>query len=223
MGRPKSSYFLWILGHVLRSLFVLLVMGICTFLLWRMLFSGRAPRELRHISSNEVLREAYAQNGTLTVLEQPTQTGHTEAADNYAHFRIDWCLFLEEADQVQLLFFYNNSTLEHVSEKLGIEPSLPRAEEVFGVELVLCTEVEGEVVERVIAPTACEQGENSMYSFFKYTFDGVDIAEDTAVIYFDIFYEAEEREALGTMRLYHRESHSERRELTAKEERIIKE
>ncbi len=231
MGRPRSSYTLWILGHVLRALFTLLIIGICGLLLWRIAFSQRAPRELRQLSSNAVLREAYETNGgSLTILEQPDQVGHTEADDNYAYYRVDWCVFIDEADQVQLLFYYNNSTLEYVSEELGISPVLPAATEVFGVELVVCRDVtpdgytgeEPVIEETVIRPVSCEPGENKMYTFCKYTFDGVAIEDDTAVVYLDIYYEGEEREELGTMRLYHRESRTEERALTRKEERIVK-
>lgn len=230
MGRPRSSYTLWILGHVLRGLFVLLIIFVCTLLIWRMAFSQRPPKELRLLGANTVLCEAYEKNGGITVLEQPDQRGYTEAEDNYAYYQIDWCLFLKEAKQVQLLFFYNNSTLERASDKLGLESVLPRGEEVFSLELVICVDVtpaghDGDPVieERVIRPTSCETGDNSLYTFSRYTFDNVELTEDVVVVYLDVYYEDGARTELGTMRLYHEESRSVERTLTSKEEKSIRE
>lgn len=227
MGRPRS-YVLWILGHVLRALFALLIAFVCLFLGWRVFLSKRPPKELREISANEVLVNVYAQHGALTVMEQPEQVRYTEGEDNYADYHVANCVFLEEADQVQLLFFYNNSTLQGVSETLAIDPALPRGEEVFGVELLLLVDVSPEghvgdpvIEERVVHATHAEVGTTSLYTFVRYTFDGVDITDDVAVVYFDIYYEGAERSELGTIRLYHKESRAEYRELTKKEQSVL--
>ena len=230
MGRPRSSYTLWILGHVLRGLFVLLVIFICSLLIWRMAFSQRPPKEMRLLEANAVLHEAYEKNSAITVLEQPDQRGYTEAEDNYAYYQVDWCLFLKEANQVQLLFFYNDSTLERASEKLGLETVLPHGKEVFSLEIVICEDVSPEghegdpiIKEHVIRPTSCTMGENSLYSFGRYVFDGVELSEDVTVVYLDVYYEDGARTELGTMRLYHKDSRSVERALTSKEEKIVKE
>ena len=68
------------------------------------------------LSDNEILSAAYAANGgEIRVLEQ-AQVPYSQAADKQAYFNVDWCVFLTEADQLQLLLFYNNSTLEHLRE-----------------------------------------------------------------------------------------------------------
>ncbi len=228
MGRPKS-YFLWILGHVLRALFAALIAFICLFLGWRMVFSKRPAKELRTLSDNAVLSAAYEEHGMISIMEQPDQVRYTEGEDNYADYHVSWCVFLEEADQVQLLFLYNNSTLRDVSEQLEIAPALPRGEEVFGVELLMLIDISPEghvgepiIEERVVRATSCEMGVNRLYTFSRYTFDGVDITDAVKVVYLDIYYENGERTELGTMRLYHAESEAAYRSLTAKEEDIIK-
>lgn len=231
MGRPKSSYFLWILGHILRGLFVLLVMGICTVLIWRLAFSRRVPKDLKYIAGNEVLREALVQNdGNLTLLTQPDQVRYTEADYNYADYHVKDCVFFEEAKQAQFVFYYNNSTLEEAGEKVGADLADLRGEEVFSLELLLCTDVtpeghEGEPVvkETVVVPTSVEMDHNSLYTFARYTFDGVEL-DGVTVVYLDIYYEQNgEREELGTIRLYHEQTETERRELSKKEIKQIKE
>jgi hypothetical protein len=228
MGKPKSSYTLWILGHVVRFLFVLLLIGMITVLLWRVVFSQDPPDGFDQISGNDVLREALHTNGKITVLTQD-QVKYTEGADNYAYFNLDYCYFFKEADQVQLLLFYNNSTLEHLAEDRGLAAVPPRGEEIFSLKMTQYLDVtpedhakagENDILteERVLAPSRCEITTNSLYTFLRYTFDGVDLDADTVVIYLDMCYEGE---SYGTLRLSHRESETEERLLSGKEQDIV--
>ena len=232
MGKPKSSYTLWILGHILRLLFVLLLIGVITLMLWRVVFSQNPPDGFDEISGNDTLRAALAEHGTLTVLTQQ-QVAYTEGADNYAYFNLDHCYFIKEAGQVQLVLFYNNSTLEHLAKDRGLAAVPPRGEQVFSLKMTQILDVtpgdyakvnENDILtkERVITPSRCEVTTNSLYTFFRYTFDGVVPDADTVVIYLDMCYgEGEQEKSYGTLRLYHRQSESEEREITKKEKKII--
>ena len=234
MAKPKSSYTLWMLGIFLRFLFVLAIAAVWGWLIWRVFFSQSVPGDLKQISDNEALSAAYAEHGgELTLLTQE-QVEHTEADDNYAYFNVGRCVFIKEADQVQLLLFYNNSTLERLQQDLQLPELPPRGEKVFDVKLTQYIDVtsddtqvqsEQDVVTeaRVLEPTSAEFDTTPLYTFCRYTFDGVDIEEtDTVVVYFDIFY-GDEQESRGTLRLYHRESVSEERALKNKERKIIEE
>ena len=172
-----------------------------------------------------------ANGGKLTVIEQD-QVKYTEGADNYAHFNLDYCYFIKEADQLQLLLYYNNSTLEYLAEDLKLSAVPPRGEEVFSLRLTQYIDVtpadyvkasENDILteEIVLTPTSCEIGTTSLYTFIRYTFDGVDLENtDTVVVYLDILY-GEEQVHRGTLRLFHRESETVERELTSKEKGII--
>lgn len=231
MGKPKSSYALWITGHILRALFALVIIGMCAVLIWRMAFSQRTPSSLSEIADNPILSAAYEKNGNvLTILEQE-QVKYTEGAENYAYFNLDYCYFIKEADQLQLLLFYNNSTLEHLAEDHKLAEVPPRGTEIFSLKLTQYIDVtpadyqktsKDDIVteERVIAPTSHEIDTNSLYTFIRYTFDGVDLDEDTVVIYLDMCY-GEKAESYGTLRLFHRESASTQRALSASERAII--
>ena len=229
MGKPKSSYTLWMLGHALRFLFVLLLLGVIGLLLWRVSFSQNPPDGFDQISSNETLRAALTEHGKITVLTQEDQVKYTEGEDNYAYFNLEYCYFFKEADQVQLLLFYNNSTLEHLAEDRGLAEIPARGTEVF--ELVLSQYVDVTPADYVkanendiltetksFAPTKCEITTNSLYTFIRYTFDGVDLDEDTVVIYLDMCYEGK---SYGTLRLFHRESETTERLLSGKEQDIL--
>lgn len=227
MSRPRKSYALWILGHVLRALFGLAILALVTFLVWRMAFSQKPPKQMRTLADNDVLSAAYEANGgKLTILTQG-QVPYTQAANkNYAYFNVDHCVFIKEADQVQLVLFYNDSTLERLQEELGLESCPPRGEEVFHVKLTQYVDVTpdgGETQTEALefTPTSAEFGTNSMYTFVRYVFDGVELEDvDNLVIYFDIYY-GEESESRGTLRLYHRDSLTEERTLNAKERKEI--
>ena len=228
MGKPKSSYTLWILGHLLRFLFALLIIGICTVLLWRVVFSQNPPDGFDEITGNERLKAALDEHGTLTVLTQE-QTKYTEGEDNYAYFNLEYCYFFKEADQVQLVLFYNNSTLEHLAKDRELSAVPARGEEVFSLKMTQYVDVtpadfvktsENDILteQRVITPSKCEVTTNSLYTFFRYTFDGVDMEADTVVIYLDMCYEDE---SYGTLRLFHRESETFSREISSSEKKII--
>ena len=229
MGKPKSSYTLWIAGHILRFLFVLLLIAMITVLLWRVAFSQDPPNGFDEISGNDTLRAALAEHGELTVLTQEGQVKYTEGDSNYAYFNLEYCYFFKEADQVQLVLFYNNSTLEHLYEDRCLESVPPRGEEVFSLVLTQYVDVtpdgyvkvnENDILTeaKTITPSNCEITTNSLYTFCRYTFDGVDLDTDTVVIYLDICYAGD---SYGTLRLYHAQSESQERALTDTELEII--
>ena len=229
MGKPKSSYTMWILGHVLRFLFVLLLIGVISLMLWRVVFSQNPPDGFDQISSNAILRAALAEQGKITVLTQDDQVKYTEGADNYAYFNLEYCYFFKEANQVQLLLFYNNSTLERLAEDRGLAEIPARGEEVFTLELSQYVDVtpedfvkasENDILTetKTVAPSKCEITTNSLYTFCRYTFDGVALDEDTVVIYLDMCYEGE---SYGTLRLFHRESETKERLLSGAEQDIV--
>ena len=229
MGKPKSSYTMWILGHVLRFLFVLLLIGVISLMLWRVVFSQNPPDGFDQISSNAILRATLAEQGKITVLTQDDQVKYTEGADNYAYFNLEYCYFFKEANQVQLLLFYNNSTLERLAEDRGLAEIPARGEEVFTLELSQYVDVtpedfvkasENDILTetKTVAPSKCEITTNSLYTFIRYTFDGVALDEDTVVIYLDMCYEGE---SYGTLRLFHRESETKERLLSGAEQDIV--
>jgi len=233
---PGRSYAMMVTGFVLRSLFTLLIIGICALLFWRVFISARVPAAYKRLAPNEVLASAYRENGnTLTIFTQDQSTT-TKAENNYGYFSVPRFVFIEEADQVQVVFRYNNSTLEAVKTDLALENDLPRGEEIFDVSLVKITDLTPEdtsdntdgsaaLSSQRLAPT----GEpviktTALYTYFLYTFDGVEIASDTLVIFMDIYYGSTPdygTPALGTLRLFHHETPRTPVELTSKEKRSL--
>ena len=103
-----------IIGRITKLLFSLFIFGVCGILIWRVFFSTVIPKEVDHLTPNDVLTQAYeANDGSLTLQYQELST-ITRAADSYGYFSVESCVFIPEADQVQLVFRYNNSTIRHL-------------------------------------------------------------------------------------------------------------
>lgn len=235
MGKPKSSYALWILGHLLRFLFALLIITVCTLIVWRVAFSQRTPKALREIADNDVLSAAYAANGgNLTVLEQPELVKYTQGEDNYAYFNLKWSYYIPEAKQLQVLVFYNKSTLERLAKDRALEAVPPRDSEVFSLVLTqyldmtpagVTVENEADREKKVIEikPTSCQLETYSLYTFCRYTFDNVELSDNTMHIWLDFCYGEGTREqtSYGTLVMYDAAEQTATRALSSKEKKII--
>ena len=225
MAKPRKSYFWWIFGKVLYGLLGLGIFVMVLFLLWRVYFSGALPDEMKRLSPNGKIAAVYLEKGEL-LLQTQEQSTHTRGENNYGYFAVPRFVFIPEADQVQVVFRYNNSTLEATQKDFELDALPPRGEEIF--DLVVTQYInttpdktgEERVIEsRTVTPTSCEIGTTSLYTFCRYTFDGVDL-ENNVVVYLDIYY-GEAESSYSTLRLYHEESVSEWRNLTHKEKKEI--
>ena len=220
MAKPRTSYFWWVFGKVL---YVLLGVGICAmtaFLVWRIYFSGLLPKEMKELVANERLAEVYAEKGDALVLFTQEQSTHTRGDSNYGYFAVPRFVFIPEAEQVQVIFRYNNSTLKYTQERYGLSERPPRGEEIFDVSLVTVTDLTPDTKEdnedgsdtlgkTRIMPTGHTMTTTALYTYFCYTFDGVSVTDDLIAVFFDIYYEEDinyEKAAYGTLRLYHNES-----------------
>lgn len=235
MAKPRKSYYWWIAGKVLYGLFGLAILVMVIFLLWRVYFSGKIPKEMKGLAVNEALAAAYAEKGDDLILQTQEQSTHTRGEGNYGYFAVPQFVFIPEAAQVQVLFRYNNSTLEATERDFALEGELPRGEEIYDVSLLEIKDLTPEdksdnkdgsesLAERRVQPTDCTVTTTALYTYFLYTFDGVTVAEDTLVVYFDIYYgDAPDYTAspYGTLRLYHSESEWVAVKLTADDKKAL--
>ena len=121
----RQRYGWKIAGLIFKGICVFFVAGVFALLFWRIIDSKIDPREIRNITPNEILCDAYEQaDGKLEIFTQ-SQEPFTRAKENYGYFHIDDALFITEADQLQFTLRYNNSTIEHlvVDHSLNMLPS----------------------------------------------------------------------------------------------------
>lgn len=235
MARPRKSYSLWIAGALLRALMGALILAIVILLLWRVYFSGILPKSMKTLVPNEALAEAYAEKGDALVLFDQVQGTVNRNEKSYGYFGVPRFVFIPEAKQLQLVFRYNNSTLKAMSAELGLEERLPRGEELFDVSLVLRRDLTPDdptdntddsvtVSRERYHPTLTAVDTTALYTYFLYTFDGVEMTDDVLVGYCDFYYGLEPDytgSALGDLRIYHRDDPKREVELTAREEKAL--
>ena len=208
-----------------KSVGLLLVFGTIIFFIWRAFFSTAIPAEVKFLSPNPALRDAYkaaqAEGKELTVFYQESQYDTTTVRDkNYSYFSAKEVRFIQEANQVQLLFRYNNATIRHLVEDYGLSEIPDRASELYDVTLYVAydltpddlTDNAGNNPESVkfvrYHATNSTPATSLLYNFRRLTFDGLDMTvTDTPVlaVYVDVYYLGDldyEAEPYGTICIY---------------------
>ncbi len=225
-----------IVSRVFTYAFRVLVFGIIALVLWRVLLSDRIPKDAKTLLVNEETYKAYLAEGeTLTMYTQAQdEIAVNETEDGvYGLFWVSQTVFIPEADQIQILTRYNNSTLRHIATdfKLGEPPA--REDTVADVTLVVTTdptpldrENGDEYKTRYMASGAPSVDETSMYNYRKYIFDGVDVdLERTVDITVEFYYIDRvdyDKHPYCSLRIFDNEFEIDPLELTSRDERALK-
>lgn len=211
-----------IVTYILKALGLILVFGTIAILLLRVFSSGN-PKEMTALSVNDAVHAAWqtadAQGKTLTVYSQD-QDHITRAEHNYSYFAVTDVKFVEEADQVQILFRYNNSTIRHLVEDYGLAEAPDRAENLYDVTLYVAyditpednTDNDGNDPESVrfvrYYPSEQTAAQKNLYNYRKFIFDGVDMTvtdNPVLAVYVDVYYKEDvdyEKDSYGTLIIY---------------------
>lgn len=105
-----------IAGFVFKGLCSLLIIGIVGLLAWRIIDRNIVPKAVKTITPNEKLCQAYEKHGDKLTLFYQDQGEYTREDKNYGYFANSGTLFIDEAEQLQFVLRYNNSTLEYTAE-----------------------------------------------------------------------------------------------------------
>jgi hypothetical protein len=208
-----------------KALGMLLVFGTILFFIWRAFISTVVPAEVKYLSANAPLKEAYAaalaEGKEVTVFYQESQYDTTTVRDkNYSYFTAKDARFIQEANQVQILFRYNNATIRHLVEDYGLAEVPDRTAELYDVTLYVAydltpadlTDNAGNDPASVkfvrYHASSSEAARSLMYNYRRLTFDGLDMTvTDTPVlaVYVDVYYLGDlnyEAEPYGTICIY---------------------
>lgn len=247
MSKPLSGSLLIKLPKlIVKAIGSLLVFGTILFFLWRAFISTIVPPEVRQLSPNLPLKEAYeaalVEGREMTIFRQPNQYDTTTVRDkNYSYFSAKDACFLPEADQIQLLFRYNNATIRHLVQDYELDKTPPRSDELYDVTLYVLydltpwdqTDNEGDVPEAVKGvryhASSSQPAQSLIYNYRRLTFDGVELTNtETPVlaVFVDIYYLGDlnyEAEAYGTICIYDYKTESTYGTLSEKEISALKE
>ena len=208
-----------------KAVGLLLVFGTIIFFIWRAFFSTIIPAEVRSLAPNAPLKDAYeaalAECKELTVFYQESQYDTTTVRDkNYSYFSAKEARFIQEANQVQLLFRYNNATIRHLVEDYKLTEIPDRSSELYDVTLYVAydltpddlTDNAGNDPESVkfvrYHATSSTPATTLLYNYRRLTFDGLDMmVTDNPVlaVYVDVYYLGDvnyEDEPYGTICIF---------------------
>jgi len=233
-----------IAGNLIKATAWCAVAGVIILLLWR-IFSSGTPQDLEAMIPNDRLAEAYeAEGGDLYMFKQDHKNV-TTAERNYGYFGITDYYIIPDANQIQLVFRYNNSTIRSLSEDYSLEVIPDRHDELFDVSVVLQTDltpdkkddnagnIEGTVAYTRLHPTSVQRKTTNLYNYFRYVFEfgeELDLSEliesgELLAIYADVYYDQDinyEELSYGTLFLYDYKTDIIRERLTLKDKAAIK-
>ena len=113
-----------------------IVFAVCVFMIWRV-FSTGTPKEIDAVTPNEKLLSVYSEQGESLYMFKQNQDIITRAEYNSGYFAIPDYTFIPDANQLQLVFRYNNSTLKELATDKELDEIPDREGDYFDVSLVL--------------------------------------------------------------------------------------
>lgn len=231
MGRGRKA-----VSRVLSYSFRAVVFGIIAIILWRVLMSDVVPRQAKTLLVNDATYAAYLDKGnTLDMYTQPQEklSVSNNGAQAYGLFWVSEAVIIPDANQIQILTRYNNSTLRRIAADFKLDAVPDRQSEIADVTLVVTTDPtpmdseNGDSFKtRYTASTAPAKYQTAMYNYRKYIFDGITVDPATTVDISVEFYYAErvDYDALpySKLRIYDAQSECEKIELTARDKKALK-
>lgn len=169
-------------GKLIKFLLICIVITVCVMMLWR-IFSTGTPSELKVMMPNDKLREVYAEKGEDLYIFKQSYDNITRAEYNSGYFSVPDAVFIPEANQAQIVFRYNNSTITNIAKDYSLESVPDRNEDLFDVTLVFYIDLTPENTEdndeigsesirevRVHANDSVS-AKTGIYNFYRYSFD----------------------------------------------------
>ena len=233
-------------GCLIKCIFGLIIAVVCAALLWRV-FSSGDPKSMKSLSVNDKVYNAYLENGESLYMFNQEQNSITRGENNYGYFSVTDCKFITDANQVQIVFRYNNSTIRSLAEDYSL-PNVPdRSEELYDVTLLLAIDLTPENKDdnatndpasvRFVRVHASSYTRDTklMYNYYRMVFDIGESGEDIKslldsklllAVYTDVYYVNDldyEKDPYGTLCLYDYISDNKTVELERADKRAIKE
>ena len=185
-----------------------------------MIDSNNDPKAVDTITPNDRLADAYAEKGKDLNIYYQEHTKYTRGENNYGYFSITQSIIIDDIDQIQFVFRYNNSTLKHTQKDYGLTSTPSRDANVYDVTLMVMydltpddkTDNDGSNKETVeykrFFPSDCVSAQKTLYNYRRYTFDGIKIDDTVLAVYADFYYVGDvnyEKDPYGSLLVYYYE------------------
>ncbi len=222
---PKKPLVWRILGVCLKVFFWSIVILINGLMLWRV-FSSGDPRAVKTVAGNTDLRAAYEKyeadtdedKAPFAVYQREHKTitddmpdADAETPGNYGYFALTDVAIFPTAGQVQVVFRYNNSTLDALVEDYGLDFEPDRKTVWYDVSLRVVYDSTPDIpnddrtTERRYAPTAANPAWKTLYTYEQLTFSGIKDFGSITAMYVDFYYVNDAdyaKEPYGTLCIY---------------------
>ena len=235
---PNKKYSLKIAAYVLRGLFALLIIGVVGLLAFRIIDSKIVPSKVKTLTPNEKLCEVYEEYGNKLTLYRQDQGKYTREEKNYGYFANEGAIFIKEANQLQVIMSYNNSTLKHTKEDYFLPEVPSRDDEVYAVSLRIMYDLtpdnkddnDGSVenavrFERIMPAGDAISHKKTLYNYRKFIFDDVVIDDSVIAVILDVHYVGDvdyDMDAYGSICLYHYEEENIQSKLSRADKNALK-
>ena len=158
-----------------------IVLTVCIFMIWRVSSTG-TPKGIDSLSANERLLSVYSEQGDSLYMFKQNQDIITRADYNSGYFAIPDYTFIPDANQLQLVFRYNNSTLKAVATDKALDKIPSRDGDYFDVSIVLYIDLTPDNLDdneftssENIKKIRCKghivgKDKTTLYNFYRYSF-----------------------------------------------------
>ena len=211
MAKRRISQY--VARFIFRTICFLMIATVLGIIAWRILTSG-VPTEMKTLIGNDKLSAAYSENnGNLNIFYQGDLDNITRTEYNSGYFSVHNVAFIDEAEQLQVVVRYNNSTLKNLQKDLGLTKADSRDEDVFDIRITVMYDLtpdnkndnDGQTPSAVKKVTflASEYTtmQKNLYNYKKYVVDGIKITDDVIAVYVDVFYDKDVMSE-GTLCIY---------------------
>lgn len=219
-----------IIGKSLKAIFYLIVVVINVIVLWRVLFSGD-PSSIKPILANEQTVATYEEQGNSLKLYVQKQKVLTDSG----RFAVTDCVFIPEANQIQVTVRYNNSTLRYLAEDYELSEIPDRKTEIFDITIVKTTDLTPDDPDDNLDENALKEERfypseepktayKSLYSYRKFIFDNI-TWDDAVGLFVDIYYNDDieySEKPYDVLCIYDALMEMEERSLSGADKRVLK-
>lgn len=186
---------LHIVGVIIKTLFYTLIALMAALLIWRIYFSTIIPKTIDRVIVTDSLSAAYAEQGENLKIFTQDQATITRTDENYGYFSVEDFIIIPEAKQIQVVFRYNNSTIEYIAEDYSLDEIPSRDEELFALSLTKTVDRTPDsnadntdssaLKKEVYYPSEIISDQTLLYNYRRVVFEDVDIS-DAIGVFFDV-------------------------------------
>lgn len=212
--------------RILKLIFALVIVFVFSLFAWR-LMQDRTPKNLATISPTEAICRVYSEQGENMKILTQEQNTITRGQKNAGYFSVTEDILIPDANQIQLLFRYNNSTVRALASDYGLDEVPDRTSELYDVTILLAIDLTPDILTdnsgndpksvRFVRVHASEMPQNEttkLYNYRRFVFDVGESGEDLAAliesglllaVYADVYYNQDinyDNSPYGTLCLY---------------------